>query len=52
MPIGKSAIKRVSGSGYANIKNEAPDMEHSTVVSAEEEKAAPVSKKTAAKGAK
>ena len=47
MPIGKSAIKRVSSAGYANLKNEAPDMENSVV--AVEEKSAPVQNKTAAK---
>ena len=49
MPIGKSAIKRVSSAGYANLKNEAPDMENSVV--AVEEKSAPVQNKTAAKPA-
>ena len=47
MPIGKSAIKRVSSAGYANLKNEAPDMENSVV--AVEEKSAPVQNKTATK---
>ena len=47
MPIGKSAIKRVSSAGYANLKNEAPDMENSVV--AVEEKSAPVQNKTAVK---
>lgn len=32
MPIGKNAIKRVSNSGYSNVKTSAPDMENSTEV--------------------
>ena len=31
MPIGKNAIKRVSNSGYSNVKSSAPDMENSIV---------------------
>ena len=50
MPVGKSAIKRVSSAGYANLKNEAPDMENS-VVAVEEKRSAPVQNKTAAKPA-
>ena len=47
MPIGKSAIKRVSSAGYATLKNEAPDLENRVV--AVEEKSAPVQNKTATK---
>ncbi len=32
MPIGKSAIKRVTNNGYSNVKTKAPDMENSTVI--------------------
>jgi hypothetical protein len=31
MPIGKNAIKRVSNSGYSNVKTSAPDMENSEI---------------------
>ena len=63
MPIGKNAIKRVSNSGYSNVKSTAPDMENSAIATVEEapkaevpveepalEKATP--KKTAKKPAK
>lgn len=36
MPIGKNAIKRVSNSGYSNVKSTAPDMENSAIAKAEE----------------
>ncbi len=36
MPIGKSAIKRVSKNGYANIVSRAPDMEDSVSLKTEE----------------
>ena len=36
MPIGKNAIKRVSNSGYSNVKSSAPDMENSVVAKTEE----------------
>ena len=32
MPIGKSAIKRITNNGYTNTKTTAPDMENSTVL--------------------
>ncbi len=63
MPVGKNSLKRVTNSGYSNVKTNAPDMENSTV--AEEPKVnapkaeasiakksvgkAPVSKKAAPK---
>ena len=51
MPIGKNSIKRVTNSGYSNVKTTAPDMENSHV----EEKVAPptaTAKKAVAKAAK
>lgn len=36
MPIGKNAIKRVSNSGYSNVKSTAPDMENSAIATVEE----------------
>ncbi|MBR5140099.1 MAG: hypothetical protein IKV16_03500, partial [Clostridia bacterium] len=45
MPIGKNAIKRVVNNGYANLKNDAPDMENSVVA----ESKAPAQKKSRAK---
>ena len=36
MPIGKNAIKRVSNSGYSNVKCTAPDMENSAIATVEE----------------
>ena len=50
MPIGQSAIKRVSNNGYSKVVSKAPDMENSVLV--DEDKTAPVSDKTAAKTAK
>ena len=32
MPIGKNAIKRVTGNGYSKVNTSAPDMENSEVV--------------------
>ena len=32
MPIGKSAIHRITNNGYSSVKTDAPDMENSTVV--------------------
>ncbi len=31
MPIGKSAIKRITNNGYSHVESKAPDMENSTV---------------------
>ena len=50
MPIGKSAIKRVSNNGYSKVVSKAPDMENSAILEAD--KTAPVSDKTAAKPVK
>jgi hypothetical protein len=32
MPIGKSAINRITNNGYSSVKTDAPDMENSTVI--------------------
>ena len=32
MPIGKSAINRITNNGYSSVKTDAPDMENSTVL--------------------
>lgn len=32
MPIGKSAINRITNNGYSSVKTSAPDMENSTVL--------------------
>ena len=32
MPIGKSAIHRITNNGYSSVKTDAPDMENSTVL--------------------
>ena len=50
MPIGKNAIKRVSNSGYSNVKTTAPDMENSVAVEVKVEEA-PVAEATAVKEA-
>ena len=34
MPIGKSAIKRITNNGYSQVESKAPDMENSTVATA------------------
>ena len=63
MPVGKNSLKRVTNSGYSNVKTDAPDMENSTVAEAPKAEApkaeistvkksadkAPVSKKAAPK---
>ena len=52
MPIGKSAINRITNNGYSNTKTTAPDMENSTVLTNPSpeviEKMIPSAKKTAA----
>ena len=50
MPIGQSAIKRVSNNGYSKVVSKAPDMENSAILEAD--KTAPVLDKTAAKPVK
>ena len=50
MPVGKNSLKRVTNSGYSNVKTEAPDMENSTVtVAPKEEPTKDAAKKTTAK---
>ena len=54
MPVGKNSLKRVTNSGYSNVKTDAPDMENSTVEEPVKEApkpraAAPVAKKPATK---